>query len=293
MVSCGGEIGTVEQPQPQAEGTLRLPLISPAPDGKVYRLVGATFTITGPQTFTITDTSADTVYTTLQAGAYTIQLGDGWRMERTDAPGTAVPAQLLSPNPLPLLVTKDELSMVRFQFKLAGDGAADVGIKVDKGGWLAGTLQFTERENSGYPSPFDDLVGKSVPFLISYESATFTKENYYGKVLRVHTGPVTVQFGGAPSDLLARAAASLNGSTLIFELRADGPTGFITFSNMFFMSHPEAFELELAPSPYFLGAIDSEGYPAVRNFQFNTMAFLRDSNGSDGVRGTASVNGLP
>lgn len=282
----------VEQQQ-QTEGTLRLPLISPAPDGKVYRLVGATFTIAGPQTVNLTDTSADTVQTTLQAGAYTIQLGNGWRMERVDAPGTAVPVQLLSPNPLPLFVTKDETSVVRFQFKLPGDGAADVGIKVDDGGWLAGTLYFTERENPGYPSPFDDLVGKSVPFLISYESATLTKENYYGKVLRVQTSPITVQFGGAPSDLLARAATSLKGSTLNFELRADGPSGFLVFGGMFFMGNPEAFELELAPTPAFPGATDGEGYPAVRAFQFDTMAFLRDSNGYDGVRGTASVNGSP
>lgn len=289
VVACGGETLTVQQ---EPAGTLQLPLVSSTADGKVYRLVGATFNIIGTQTVTLTDTSADTVQTTLTAGTYTIQLAGGWRMERADAPGTAVPATLMSPNPLPFSVTKDATTVVRFQFKLPGDGTADVGIVVDKGGWLAGTLHFTELDGASESSEWAQLVGKDVPFLISFPSATYNRESF--RELDVETGLVTVQFGGPYSKLLERAAASMQGSWINFSLRAPGPANTLEFGGMFFYGPPGRFEFNLYPSGTFEGAVDGEGYPAVRPFQFEApMVYLRDSAGSGGVRGTASVNGSP
>jgi hypothetical protein len=279
---------TAEQ---QAEGSLRLPLVSPSSNGNVYRLVGATFNIVGPQTVTLSDdTSADTVQTMLQAGSYTIELAGAWRMERLDAPGTAVPVQLLSPNPLPLIVTKGETSQVRFQFKYPGDGAANVGIGVDSGGWLAGTIQFTQLEyQGGEPTPFAELVDKSVPFLISFETASTTKSSW-SEDLQVTTAPITFQFGGAPSALLQRAAADLSGLPIFFELRGR-PGGFIEFSNASVPSQSGEFRFELHQSTPFQGSFDSEGYPARRPFQFDTTVVLRDY--MNGVRGTVTVNGSP
>ena len=57
------------------------------------------------------------------------------------------------------------------------------------------------------PNPYTDLVGKRVPFLISFKSFTSSRESW-GTTL-VRTGPVTVQFGGTPSASLERVAASL------------------------------------------------------------------------------------
>ncbi|WP_146210085.1 hypothetical protein [Vitiosangium sp. GDMCC 1.1324] len=290
VVACGGESVPVTQGQ-GAEGTLRLPLVSPGPYGD-YRLVGATFNITGPQTVTITDTSPDTVHAALMAGAYTIELAGSWHLERTDAPGTVVPAQLLSPNPLSFYVTKDQLSDVRFLFKIAGSGAADVGFKVDQGGWIAGTLQFTARESPGNgPSVLDELVGKSVPFVIGFESSALNRGT--SRDLNVQAiGPLTVQFGGPHSDLLAHVAASISRySYVYFNLRAT-PSGLIESGPIQIWS--EDFALELLPSAPSPGVLDSEGYPAPRLFQFETEGALRSSHEpGNGVRGPASVNLQP
>ncbi len=282
----------------QEAGTLQLPLTSSSPDGRYYRLMGATFTITGPQTVTLTDTSADIVHTTLMAGLYTVQLGGDWHLEAMDAPGTAVQAQLLSPNPLPFSVTRGQLSQVRFQFKLPGSGDADVGIKVDNGGWVAGTIQFTERERPAMgPSPFDELVGRSVPFLISFESSSLSREDFSGagKLLFVQSNSVTVQFGGEPSEQLERVAHAMTGATLFFGLRVES-SGAIRFDGLRLRDYTSSFELELTPSMPFQGAVDRDGYPAARAFQFETTGMLRGiygNDGYDGVRGPANVNGLP
>jgi len=294
VVACGGEAVTTEQ---QAAGTVRFPLTSPAPNGKVYRLMGATFELTGPQTVTVTDTSTDTVLVPLTVGSYTARLGGTWRLEDMAAPGVTVPAQLLSPNPLPFFVDKDQPTQVRFQFKLASEGSADVGIRVDNGGWLSGTIQFTALEHpSSEPSQFDELVGKSVPFLVSYESAMIRKDNYSSKELNVTAVSTTFQFGGAYSETLARAAASMKGATIMFGLRVVSD-GRISFAGLYPMNapDPDAFRLEIAPSDMpFVGAVDGEGYPAPRPFQTTSpFVFLRDPLSSKGVRGTVTLNGSP
>jgi hypothetical protein len=292
MVACGGETVTVDS---QTEGTVKLPLTSPAPDGNVYRLVGATFTITGTKTVTLTDTSADTVETKLHAGSYTAELGGTWRMERLDAPGTSVPVQLLSPNPLPFFVRKGETSEVRFLFKLPGEGTANVGIVVDGAGWLAGTVQFAEREYSGPPEQFDSLIGQSVPFVINLQSYT-TMKSSWSKDLYVDATASFIQFGGAPSEILERVAASLKGGRLYFSLSPDSP-GTIRFNGTSLMSQsggPGSFEFSLMYGGRFSGPVDSEGYPIFRPFEFpNTEAAVRTFSGYDGVRGPASLKVSP
>lgn len=277
--------------EPQAEGTMRLPLVSgPAPDGTRYRLVGATFNIVGPQTVTITDTSADTVQTTLQAGDYTVELAGSWQMERVDAPGTPVQVQMLSPNPLPLFITKDETTQLRFLFKYPGDGTAELDIGVDDGGWLAGTIHFTElADPNGTPTPFSELVGKSVPFLISFPTSTATKSTW-SKSLHVATAPVTFQFGGSPSTLLQRAAADLSGVSINFDLM-ERSNGLIEFSDMHMSGTSGEFHLYVSRSDPFPGQFDDEGYPARRPFEFDTTVQLY--GGGNGVWGTVTVNGSP
>jgi hypothetical protein len=288
VVSCGGETGTVE---PKTEGTLRLPLVSPAPDGKMYKLVGATFNITGPQTVTLTDTSADTVQTTLLAGAYTLELAGTWQMERMDAPGTPVPAQLLSPNPLPFFVKKGETSEVRFLFKLPGEGTANVGIRVDSGGWISGTIQFTGREypNEG-PGMFDELLGKSVPFVISFESYTLNQESWTSQMY-VYTGPTIVQFGGPPSESLARVAAAMKDESAMFSLRSVG-NGVIEFGGVMIRDMQTGYELTTHPGS-FSGEVDAQGYPLFQPFEVQTSATLRGQAYFDAVYGPADVNVSP
>lgn len=285
MVACGGKTETMN---PETEGRIELPLISSA-DGKDYKLVGATFTLTGPQTVTVTDTSADTVEQTLLAGSYTVQVGGDWHMESV-ADGTTIPAQLISPNPLPFLVTKGQTTHVRFIFKLPGSGTANVGIQTDSGGWLAGTLHFATPDAGAPTGPFAELKGKSVPFVISYASSVVNKDSW-SKELTVETdNSVTVQFGGPRSALLEQIAASFKDNALIFNLRAE-PDGNLRFSYMFFRGGSDAYALELLPSPFFPGEVDADGYPAQQPFEFETSFRLSKPGTPHELHGTVSVNG--
>ncbi|OJT21811.1 hypothetical protein BO221_23855 [Archangium sp. Cb G35] len=276
---------------PQEAGTLQMPLSSTAADGKVYRLVGATFNITGTQTVTVTDTAADTVQVTLQTGGYSIELASGWTMERADAPGTPVPATLLSPNPLPFFVKKGETTQVRFLFKLPGDGTADVGIHVDSGGWFAGTLQFDSLDGDYGPmNPYYELVGTSVPFVISFESFTVTRDSW-DRMSHMETGPVTIQFGGAPSEQLQRVAANLKGKPFFFSLRAE-PTGRLFFYGSSLYSPEGDLHLEILSSfESFPGVVDGDGYPVFEPFAFEAGARIRGS--SSGVWALADVDVSP
>ncbi|WP_143195654.1 hypothetical protein [Archangium sp. Cb G35] len=287
VVACGGGTFTAE---PQEAGTLQLPLTSTSPSGTVYRLVGAAFNITGPQAVSVTDTAADTVQVPLQAGSYTIQLASGWTMERADAPGTAVPATLLSPNPLTFTVKKDVPTQVRFMFKLPGDGTADVGIHVDSGGWVAGTIHVEVSDSSGPDvDPYGELVGKDVPFLISFESFTTGRDGF--GVTTVHTSPVTVQFGGVPSEQLERVAASLEGSMFSFTLLRSG-SGMVDFGGGRIENLGADIRLELYPGSLpFTGLLDAEGYPLFRPFETESPMNLWDA--SIGFAGTSDVNAAP
>lgn len=286
VVACGGGTGTVEQ---QEAGTLRLPLTASS-DGKVYRLVGATFNITGTSTVTVTDTADETAEVPLQAGSYTIKLAPGWTMERVDAPGTAVAATLLSPNPLPFFMKKGEATLVRFQFKLPGEGTADVGIEVDSGGWLAGSIRFDSAGGSS-PNPYAELVGKTVPFLISFKSFTTTRESW--SMTRVQTSPVTVQFGGDPSAQLERVAASLKDTAFFFDLKGVGGS-MVEFSHGTLFSSRTGIELRFFPGfSSFVGVVDSEGYPVFRPFSIETIANLGEPPAGYGVDGLATVNASP
>ncbi|MFY0525805.1 hypothetical protein ACN28I_22560 [Archangium gephyra] len=272
----------------QEAGTLQLPLTASSSDGKVYRLVGATFNVTGTQTVTVTDTAADTVMVPLQAGSYTIELAPGWTMERVDAPGAPVPAALLSPNPLPFFVKKEEPTQVRFQFKLPGEGSADVGFEVDSGGWFAGSF-LLDSAGGSIPNPYEELVGKSVPFLISFKSYTTTRESW--GMTQVRTGPVTVQFGGAPSAQLERIAAALKDAELFLSLRTvSGST--VEFSNANLFSPSTGIMLDFFPGfSSFLGVVDGDGFPVFRPFSVD--APMRINEPANSAVGLSSVNASP
>ncbi|AKJ00496.1 putative lipoprotein [Archangium gephyra] len=276
---------------PQEAGTLQLPLSTPGADGKVYRLVGATFHITGTQTVTVSDTAADTVQTTLQAGSYTIELASGWTMERADAPGVAVPATLRSPNPLPFFVKKNETTQVRFLFKLPGEGTADVGIHVDSGGWFAGTLRFDVLDGDFGPmNPYSGLVGTSVPFVLSFESFTVTHDSW-DKTTHMETGPATLQFGGAPSEQLERVAASLKGRPFFFSLRLDSSgKAFLMGSSLYNPESSLQFEI-LSSFESFTAVLDSDGYPVFSPIAFEAGARIRDPY--YGVWALADVDASP
>ncbi|NTX02293.1 MULTISPECIES: hypothetical protein [unclassified Myxococcus] len=277
VAACGGSSGTGLDDVPESEGVIQVPLITTGTSGQTFRLVGATFDITGPKNHTITDTSADTVAVQLPAGGYTIQLQGEWHIERVGAPGQSIPATLISPNPLSFTVAEGEARTVRFLFKTPAEGTTDVGFSVDTGGWLAGTLDFT---NSPIPpsSELYELTGKTVPFAISFESAQVRQGNdsSFGSHLMVTTSPVSVQFGGAYSAVLnERVARTLSAHELNFIVAKGGPAVGLRVRNLSLWGFDgAALELSMAESANFPGYTDAMGFPLPGIYQVEGLVML-------------------
>ncbi|RKH69794.1 hypothetical protein D7W81_10395 [Corallococcus aberystwythensis] len=284
-LACGEPAATSTPVIRDGEGLLELPLVSTSA-GRSYKLVGATFAITGPQNTTITDTSAETVSVPLMAGAYSIQLNGDWRVERTDAPGVTVPVTLVSPNPMSFTLGEGETRPVRFLFKVPGDGAVNVGIGVDSGGWISGTLVFEPLSPPPPGNPADifvDLRGKSIPFVISFASSTATRSIESGyKQLRVQTGPVTFQLGGETTRAIQQQyVAALQGVTLKMFMEASGPSS-VYLGTLLLDSQDHRVQFYLSLPPALIGQ-DAEGYPLPKAAAFTTGYAELAASGSERV----------
>ncbi|WP_193428897.1 hypothetical protein [Corallococcus soli] len=268
------------------EGLLELPLLSTTTAGRSYKLVGATFVITGPQSVTLTDTTVDSVSTPLMAGLYSIQMTGPWHVERTDAPGQTVPATLVSPNPMSFTLGEGETRPVRFLFKVEGDGTADVGFRVDHGGWISGSITFDPLA-PGESEIFAELAGTTVPFVISYESAVVDRS--WGMV-SVETSPITAQFGGASELLLKQLVPSMNGNSMHLQLYRTQPGGvmYLPFIELGAPGAPARLQLELGV----LSVInDADGYPVLQPYSMQGVARVvaRENSGDGYLQGV--VNG--
>ncbi|MHA7633766.1 hypothetical protein [Corallococcus sp. M7] len=264
-VACGEVSETSTPVIRDGEGLLELPLVSTSA-GRSYKLVGATFAITGPQNATITDTSADSVLLPLMAGAYTIQMNGDWHVERTDAPGVAVPVTLVSPNPMSFVLGEGETRPVRFLFKVPGDGTVDVGIGVDSGGWISGTIQVDPLEPGPWYGIFEELAGKSIPFVVSFESSTVTRSMEYGrKRINIQTAPVTFQMGGSVGAAIQqRFVAALQGQSMNFFMEASSSSEVLVESIALANMEQGIWFSVFDPVMPTLG-LDADGYPLLQS----------------------------
>ncbi|WP_284667146.1 hypothetical protein [Myxococcus sp. SDU36] len=258
--------------------------------------MGATFVITGTESLTITDTSPDTLAVPLMAGAYSIRLEGEWHVERVGTPSEIVPATLISPNPMAFSIVERETLDVRFLFKIPADGNANVGITVDEGGWITGTMSFTEYWPQDPSNEYAELVGQDVPFTISFESAVLTRDYFDG--LTVETGELVVQFGGPYSTLLhGNIAKSLNGDTARFQLTRND-SDLIYFHNFMTMGMSVTgytpYSLNLSGQHLFRGVLDSERIPVSQPFPFSSEVTLwRYNSSGEYLYGVATGTGTP
>jgi hypothetical protein len=132
--ACGATSGA------DAPGHLSLSLSSQA-GGVGYRLDHARFTLEGPETRGIVAEGDDPLELTLPAGAYALTLLDGWSLSRVTEPGVPVMAELLSENPLTLLVEPGQRTQALFRFALRdgqvlplGPGRLDIGLAIEDAG---------------------------------------------------------------------------------------------------------------------------------------------------------------
>lgn len=108
-----------------------------------YRLVGATFDVTGPVSQTVSPAPGDAIFKLeLPAGDYTIKLRDGWTMQSSTggAPFAFVEAALAGPASQDFTIFAQEVTHVRFSFRAGaevmafGDGQLSLEIGVNEGG---------------------------------------------------------------------------------------------------------------------------------------------------------------
>ena len=144
MAGCALEQGldteTTTSDAPENTGTVRLDLQGTAPNGTVYRLRQATFTIstTPPTTLSSEASPANVTALTAQlpAGSYSVTLQSGWLLDRVNNMGVAQPvvANLVSANPAMAGVQVGTTSSVNFQFQTSGvlitTGTLNIGIGV-------------------------------------------------------------------------------------------------------------------------------------------------------------------
>jgi alpha-tubulin suppressor-like RCC1 family protein len=118
-----------------------------------YRLMNATFDVSGAQAATITtaaDPNAMSVQTNLLPGNYFIDLQPNWILEKETAAGSglfsAIPAQVVSPDPFGFAITAGQTTSVGYAFATDGGvvsttGTLDLSISVNDTSNQAQVLQ--------------------------------------------------------------------------------------------------------------------------------------------------------
>jgi alpha-tubulin suppressor-like RCC1 family protein len=120
-------------------GSLELRLATDV-NGLRYQLANATFNVTGPETTTIIPSpNSYNAQVTLDQGNYTIDLQNGWVLEKSAVPGgvlNPVAAQLVSPDPFNFTISQGATTRVGYSFLVdgsvigMGEGTLDLSIDV-------------------------------------------------------------------------------------------------------------------------------------------------------------------
>ena len=118
---CGLMLGACSAPS--GSGTLQLSLKGAGSQGGQYQLTGATFTVTGQTTLTISG-DPDTILQSLPVGVYTVKLENGWKLQKTvGGMNSDVTAALASANPLPFVVNSGATTSITWLFNVSGANA--------------------------------------------------------------------------------------------------------------------------------------------------------------------------
>jgi hypothetical protein len=123
-----------------AEGTLSM-LLRTEVNGVTYRLRDALFELSGPDSLTLSSGDSPSIEQLLSAGDYSVNLSDGWRLEREFPAGfQTVAAELVSPNPAAFTVVAGQTTDVTYAFETdgtivsMGEGSLNLRIQVNETG---------------------------------------------------------------------------------------------------------------------------------------------------------------
>ncbi|HWB78265.1 MAG TPA: hypothetical protein VG755_25040 [Nannocystaceae bacterium] len=168
------------------DGELRVGLWGDAPSGQTYSLQEAIFVIDnnwGIFTDDLPDGSASAAQA-LPEGSHTLLLADGWQVVRGaegEAQPTLVDAELLTPNPLEIIITDKMVTNVTYVFQIEGEHVPFVAGSVDV------DVDFQEDDGICVPESYDeqDLAaanGNAVDHGDGWQSFTMTQTAIVGSL---------------------------------------------------------------------------------------------------------------
>lgn len=130
-LACGSEPSEPSELGAPALGSLLMPL-STVVNGVAYRLSEAEFAVEGPERHVLSSSSVsgDVLSQALRTGEYSIELRDGWQLERELAAGfQEVDAILTSSNPTAFSITNGASTRVAYSFETDGT-AVELGLGI-------------------------------------------------------------------------------------------------------------------------------------------------------------------
>jgi hypothetical protein len=138
---AAGCVADQEKVEPRLEtGEIHIALGATGASGTQYVLAGATFRFVGPESGTLVVPDDDPVArVALAAGSYSLQLLDGWLLQRELEDGSREPvlAELVSANPITLAVMSQRVARAVFRFRVGseevelGDGLLEITAVID------------------------------------------------------------------------------------------------------------------------------------------------------------------
>jgi hypothetical protein len=283
--------------EPDAIDTgVSIPLTTTTPNGAVYRLTGATFNFTGPDTRSVTSTGDEpAIDVALSPGSYQLELAAGWRMERLEPDGIARPvdATLVSQSVQQVTVLPGTLSQAYYQFLLAaegGNGSVSISFGVTEAATLTGTLTLAPVGCDPATCGLARTVVTQIAFppLRAQPVSTDAFELWLEG-----SGAVFTIYGDAPGTTTQQLA----GSAVLMKLRRAGVTApdelqelSIGIGNQ--ASDGSTIDITIGPARVANG-VDVDGFPlAPSELSFDAPVLVRNVSTTGGVfelQGTASL----
>jgi hypothetical protein len=241
-------------------GQIDLSLTGTSASGITYRLRNAELTISGGSAPIVLHTEDDPTRTVidqeLDVGSYTLQVTDGWRLERLGSGGITetVVATLVSPNPQPFTIASDTLTSVVLSFSTRGEvvtlAPGHVGISIGVDDTLASCAElhaaspaagdgvYTITRGTGSIQVFCDMTHGG----ITYEQLAFGNSfTSYAGYAPISTADLNDSTGGRAFAALfnlqgfglVNLDTSFNSSNCCIKLADSGPGVFLTLGGHF------------------------------------------------------------
>lgn len=197
-------------------------------NGITYRLSGAAFDVTGPESVTLsTDdaSNASSLQHTLDAGSYSISLRDGWELQRqspVDDEFDAVNAELVSPDPVSFNIVNLETTNIVYAFETDGtlvtlaEGNLDVTIQITNTG-ASPTVTITTPSDGEVLTTADDC-GAAAGLQVLVEGTSNAADGSTATVSVGGSAPITVSIAGGAFSACVDAANG-SGQTVTAEAR--------------------------------------------------------------------------